>query len=95
MDTKLPLHDALNAVYQPLHQAASRLHVLLREFDASARLCYYNLHEVKTGGEYRTEYFPLPEIELRGRLCADVGFSLDGSVWLEVAVSREEALRDV
>jgi len=92
MDAQLPLHNALNAIYQPLHQAAVQLYTQLRSFEPSACFRYYNLHDVKIGGQYRTEYFPLPEIELREKLCADIGFFLDGSVWLEIAVPREKAL---
>ena len=59
----------------------------------NARLCYCNLHEVKVDGVYQTEYFPMPEVEIRdAALSADLGIALDGSVWLEVTLSRDEAL---
>ncbi len=65
----------------------------MRALGYNARLCYCNLHEVKVEGGYQTEYFPLPEVEIRdGALSADLGIALDGSVWLEVTLSRDEAL---
>ncbi len=65
----------------------------MRALGYNARLCYCNLHEVKVDGVYQTEYFPMPEVEIRdAALSADLGIALDGSVWLEVTLSRDEAL---
>jgi hypothetical protein len=85
--------DQLNDFCAPLHRAGIAMLKAVRALGYKARLCYCNLHEVKVEGGYQTEYFPLPEVEIRdGALSADLGIALDGSVWLEVTLSRDEAL---
>jgi hypothetical protein len=65
----------------------------IKELGYDAKLCYCNLHEVKVDGEYVTEYFPLPEIEIDNMaICADLGISLDMTVWFEITITREAAL---
>lgn len=83
----------LNSVYEPLDRTGRAVLNAVRELGYSASIGYYNLHEVKVDGEYQTEYFPLPEIEIRDeRLNADFGISLDRTGWLEITVARETAL---
>lgn len=85
--------EQLNDFYAPLHRAGTAMLKTVRALGYNARLCYCNLHEVKVEGGYQTEYFPLPEVEIRdGALSADLGIALDGSVWLEVTQSRNEAM---
>lgn len=83
----------LNSIYEPLDRTGRTVLKEVRELGYTAALNYYNLHEVKVDGAYQTEYFPLPEIEIRDqRLNADFGISLDMTGWLELTVSREKAL---
>ena len=85
--------EQLNDFYAPLHRAGTAMLKTVRALGYNARLCYCNLHEVKVEGGYQTKYFPLPEVEIRdAALSADLGIALDGSVWLEVTQSRNEAM---
>ena len=81
----------LNTLYKELHELGADLLRAVQALGYEARLCYHNLHEVRVDGEFQTEYFPLPEIEISG--IADLGVSLDKSLWLELTVARQAALQ--
>lgn len=85
--------QTLNGVYRPLHEAACSLAAVLREAGICAQLRYYNLHEIRRCGAWQTEYFPMPELELKtAGVCADLGLRLDGDAWCELRLSRSQAL---
>jgi hypothetical protein len=81
----------LNTLYKELHELGVGLLKAVRALGYDARLCYHNLHEVRVDGVFQTEYFPLPEIEIFN--VADLGISLDKSLWLELTITREAALQ--
>lgn len=83
------LFEQLNAVYAPLRARASELTGLLVQAGFDARWGWYGDHSVRIEGEYRTQEFPIPVVDVAD-LC-DVGFGLDGC-WLELHLSRAQAL---
>ena len=83
------LFQQLNQVYAPLHGRAVRLTQALSRNGIEAKWGWYANHSVKVDGEYQTEEFPIPVVEVPG-LC-EIGFNLDGC-WLEFQLPRESAL---
>lgn len=89
-----PAREWLNRLYRPLYETARELLRAVRRRGYPARLTFCNLHEVKAGGTYQTEYFPLPEIEVENAAGpCDIGLSLEGTPWLELTLPRQTALR--
>ncbi len=84
-------HDRLNAEYLPLQRAGTAALAVVHALGFSASLGWYNRHEVRVDGEYETEWFPLPVVELKSLPhCADLGIRIDGSAWLELTLPRAE-----
>lgn len=83
----------LNAVYRPLHRKGRGLLKAVSSLGYGAQLRYCNLHERLENGKCQVMYFPLPEIEITGMaLNADLGVCLDHSAWLEVTLTKQDAL---
>ncbi len=82
----------LNEIYKPLHEKAIEILKSLKEKGFMAKLSYCNLHEILVEGQYKKEYFPLPEIEIENLTkSADLGITLNGGLWLEVTLQKERA----
>ena len=83
------LFQQLNQVYAPLRGRAVRLTQALSRNGMEAKWGWYANHSVKVDGEYQTEEFPIPVVEVPD-LC-EIGFNLD-VCWLEFRLPRELAL---
>ena len=86
--------DALNEVYGPLARRASALCGSLKGTGLAAQWGWYGNHSVFLEGEYRTEAFPIPVVEVEGRCHrggCDVGLHVD-EVFVEFQLSRRAAL---
>lgn len=83
------LFQQLNQVYAPLRGRAVHLTQALSRNGIDAKWGWYANHSVEVDGEYQTEEFPIPVVDV-GNLC-EIGFNLDGC-WLEFQLSRAEAL---
>ena len=83
------LFQRLNQIYGLLHHRALRLTRALAQGGIEAKWGWYANHSVMVDGEYQTEEFPIPVVEVSG-LC-EIGFNLDGC-WLEFQLPRESAL---
>ena len=83
------LFQQLNQVYAPLRSKALRLSGVLAKMGIEAKWGWYANHSVKVDGEYQTEEFPIPVVDV-GDLC-EIGFNLDGC-WLEFQLPRAAAL---
>lgn len=85
--------ELLNSIYRPLHEKGRAVCSAITKNGYRARLGYFNMHEVKVDNVYQTEYFPMPEIDIYDiALYANVGISLDLSMWMELTIDRERAL---
>lgn len=86
--------ELLNSIYRPLHEEGKAVCSAITKNGYRAKLGYFNMHEIKINNAYQTEYFPMPEIEIYDiAVYADVGISLDSSMWMELTIGREQALR--
>lgn len=83
------LFQQLNQVYAPLRGRAIRLTQALSQNGMEAKWGWYANHSVKVDGEYQTEEFPIPVVDV-GDLC-EIGFNLD-DCWLEFQLPRAAAL---
>ena len=83
------LFDQLNQVYAPLRGRAVRLTQALARNGMEAKWGWYANHSIKVDGEYQTEEFPIPVVDV-GNLC-EIGLNLDGC-WVEFQLPREAAL---
>ena len=83
------LFQQLNQVYAPLRGRAAHLTQALSRNGIDAKWGWYANHSVEVDGEYQTEKFPIPVVDV-GNLC-EIGFNLDGC-WLEFQLPRAEAL---
>ena len=83
------LFDQLNQVYAPLRSRANRLTQVLSQRGMDAKWGWYANHSVEVDGEYQTEEFPIPVVDVE-ELC-EIGFNLDGC-WLEFRLPRAAAL---
>ncbi|MDE6259448.1 MAG: DUF3201 domain-containing protein [Oscillospiraceae bacterium] len=83
------LFQQLNRIYAPLHSRALRLTQALAQRGIKAEWGWYNNHSVRVDGEYQTEEFPIPVVDVGG-LC-EIGLDSDGC-WLEFRLPREAAL---
>ena len=83
------LFQQLNQVYAPLRGRAVHLTQALSRNGIDAKWGWYANHSVEVDGEYQTEEFPIPVVDV-GDLC-EIGFNLDGC-WLEFQLPRAEAL---
>ena len=85
--------ELLNSIYRPLHEKGGAVCSAIAKSGYRAKLGYFNMHEVKVNNVYQTEYFPLPEIDIYDiAIYANVGISLDSSMWMELTIDRERAL---
>ena len=83
------LFQRLNQIYAPLRGRANRLARTLEEGGLKAKWAWYANHSVKVDGEYQTEEFPLPVVDV-GDLC-EIGLNLD-ECWIECHLPRAAAL---
>ena len=83
------LFQQLNQVYAPLRSRAGQLVQALAHNGLEAKWAWYANHSVKVDGEYQTEEFPVPVIDV-GELC-EIGLNLD-EYWMEFQLPRETAL---
>ena len=83
------LFQQLNRVYAPLRGRALRLTDALAQKSIEAKWGWYANHSVRVDGEYQTDEFPIPVVDV-GELC-EIGFNLD-ECWLEFQLPRAAAL---
>jgi len=50
---------------------------------------WFNLHSLKYGDDFITEYFPIPVLSVKG--VGDIGLDLD-QIFIETTISKEKAL---
>jgi len=84
------LFEQLNGVYAPLRQRAQAFTARLNSAGHHAAWGWYADHTGKIDGEYCTEHFPIPVIDVAGGSCGggcDVGFHID-EVFVEFQLTR-------
>lgn len=87
------LFEQLNAAYASLGRRASELKMALEERGISAVWNWYAYHSSLIEGEYRTEEFPIPVVDVAGGSHnggCDVGFHMD-EIFVEFQMSCEQA----
>ena len=75
---KTETRNLLNALYEPLQVRADMLYGILRKekLGYEIRRGFFNGHYRKNErGEYEKDFYPIPEIELRGLCDMEVGFN--------------------
>ena len=83
------LFQQLNLIYASLRCRALQLTGALTQTGIQAKWGWYANHSVQVDGEYQTEEFPIPVVDVV-ELC-EIGFNLDGC-WLEFQLPRAAAL---
>lgn len=79
--------EQLNNIYEPLHRQFKELKLTLEKYGFSySNAGWFNLHSIKYGDDFITEYFPIPVLSVKG--VGDIGLSL-GHIFIE---SKEKAL---
>lgn len=74
---EIELRKLLNALYEPLQVRADMLHGIINKekLGYELRRGYFGGHYRKNArGEYEMDFYPIPEIELRGLCDIEVGF---------------------
>lgn len=78
---EIELRKLLNALYEPLQKRADMLYGIINKekLGYELRRGYFGGHYRKNArGEYEMDFYPVPEIELRGLCDIEVGFSETG-----------------
>lgn len=81
---------SLNSIYQPLCKRYEKIASELKTCGFEIVVGFYNNHSVKSGGEFVTEYYPIPVLTVSQNI--DLGFDID-SVWLEIRLPKDNAAK--